>query len=220
MAGNVIAFKNQILEDTRAMDPSGRTTQFYQNAFDKMSEEQIEEFAKRMIRGEETVVVYRENGKKSPISRSDKFKLAKSWGLNIFERVWVDDRVNPVYLSKPRPILYCPTRRQAQILDDKKSLPVTSNVIDELTGQAAGDSKGSSLSNPELQVMMGFNLDMCVVELMKLRGGDITAFRAMNKSIDQTGGASIEALMKLGSDAESTATLRSYLLGMHLNTTL
>lgn len=220
MAGNIKAFKKQILDDTLAMDPSGRTTQFYQKAFERMSDEEVEEFGKRLVRGEETIVVYRENGKKPAITRSQKFQLAKSWGLSIFERIWVNDGVNPTYLSKPRPILYCPVRRQAQILDDKKSLPVTSNTIDELTGQAAGESKGSSLSNPELQVMMGFNLDMCVVELMKLRGGDVTAFRAMNKSIDQTGGASIEALMKLGSDAESTATLRSYLLGLHLNTTL
>jgi len=221
MAGNRKAFEAQVLADCEAVDPGGNTARYYREAFARMSDDDIDAFVKRLAAGTEVLCVFRENGKAPTITRDEKIDLAKEWGVALFERLWVDDGKNPPYLSRHKYlILHLPVRRQAQILDEKISLPKHANTIDELTGQPTGDSKGSSLSNPEAQVLMGFNLDNCIIEFMKLRGGDVTAFRAMNRSIDQTGGASIEALMKLGSEVESTATLRSYLLGMHLNTTL
>ncbi|MCK9234775.1 MAG: hypothetical protein M0R77_00510 [Gammaproteobacteria bacterium] len=221
MAGNRKAFETQVLADCERVDPGGNTAEYYRVAFSQMSDSDIDAFVNRLITGEESLVVFRENGKEPTITRDEKIDIAEEWGIALRERIWIDDGQNPKYLSnKKYLILQLPIRRQAQILDDKKTLPKHSNTIDEITGQATGESKGSTLSNVEAQVILGYDLEKSLLEFMKVRGGDILAFRAMNKSIDATGGASIEALMKIGSEAESVATLRSYLYGMHLNNTL
>ena len=55
---------------------------------------------------------------------------------------------------------------------------------------------------------------------VKHRGGDVSGFDAMNKAIDQTGYVYMSELDKLGTTVTSTETLKSFLLGMHLHTTL
>lgn len=68
--------------------------------------------------------------------------------------------------------------------------------------------------------MAALNLTESTKEFLKYRGGDVSGFDAMNKAIDQTGYVYMSELDKLGTTVTSTETLKSFLLGMHLHTTL
>ena len=89
-----------------------------------------------------------------------------------------------------------------------------------MSGQPTGDSKGSKISFPELQILASMGLDNCVVEMMKFRGGDLKGFNAMNGMIGKYGEASLKTLANYSSGVESTRTLKTFLTGMHLNSSL
>jgi hypothetical protein len=115
-----------------------------------------------------------------------------------------------------------PLRRQAQLLVKKISIPEDNKSINDLTGQpsSTGKSRGSKISYPETQIMAALNLDNSLIEMLKYRGGDQKGFIAMNKSISQTGGVSLDALSKLGTRVKSTDTLRTFLTCMHFEVDL
>jgi hypothetical protein len=106
------------------------------------------------------------------------------------------------------------------LLEKKISIPAHNNTVDDLTGQPTGPSKGAKISYPETQVFASMGLYNTLSELMKFRGGDLAGFDAMNKSISQTGSVSLKAIEPYASGVESTKTLKVFLTGMHLKSTL
>ena len=100
------------------------------------------------------------------------------------------------------------------------SIPKTQRVINALTGQPTGDSKGAGISHPELRVCAAMGLDSTMIELMKYRGGDNRGKAALTASLIRTGRASQSVLENFASGVESTSTLRSYLVSAGLKTTL
>jgi hypothetical protein len=59
-----------------------------------------------------------------------------------------------------------------------------------------------------------------LLEMIKVRGGDDTAYRAMLESIKNSGGFSLAPLMELGSKPTATDVLRALLLSIHFDNTL
>ncbi|MFO6295581.1 hypothetical protein, partial [Pseudomonas aeruginosa] len=51
------------------------------------------------------------------------------------------------------------------------------------------------ISAPEIQVNAPKGLRYPMIEFMKLRGGDQKAYNAMNRSIIETGSASVDSIM-------------------------
>jgi hypothetical protein len=118
-------------------------------------------------------------------------------------------------------VIDLPLRRQAQMLYEKMSIPENNRVVDERSGQATGPSKGASLSYPELQVNAAKGLDNMILELIKFRGGDVKAYNAMNRSILDTGEASLnEIAAKEKTTVKSVQTLGVYLKAMMLDSNL
>ena len=131
------------------------------------------------------------------------------------------DPERPMYLTHvPYSILELPIRRQSQLLVKKISVPENNKSIDQLSGQAAGDSRSARISYPELQFLMGMNLPNSLVELMKFRGGDKGGFNGMNRTISNDGTVTLKAINHLATGVESTKTLSAYLTAMHLRNTL
>ena len=113
-----------------------------------------------------------------------------------------------------------PLRRASQLLIKKIKVPDHSNVIDALTGQPTGESKGATLSHPELQVCAAMGLEDSMVELMKYRGGDNKGIVALNGMLSKYGTANLKTLSNYASGVESTKTLKTFLTCMHLKSTL
>ncbi len=157
----------------------------------------------------------------SQISVKRNLELAKKWGHQFFERIWMDgENGAPPYLSNHKYlIVLLPLKRQSQFLIKKISIPEDSRTIDNMTGQVTGKSKGSKFSYPEMQIVASQGLHKTIAEFMKVRGGDNVAYNAMVKSLTTQGGASLKAVTSMNTVVKSQVTLSAFLTGMHLRNT-
>lgn len=202
--------------------PKSENTRMYQELFAAMSDKQFDEFMARLEDGTDRLAIIAPNLTEPKLSVERNLDLAIELGHNFFERIWIEgDEGVPRYLS-PIPYLVAdlPLRRQQQLLVKKISIPEHNKSIDDFTGQPTGVSKGSKISYPELQIMAALNLDNCIEEMIKYRGGDIKGFDAMNTVISKTGGVSLKSIAALGTKVESTKTLHTFLVCMHLENSL
>lgn len=223
MAGNRKKAEASILADIDALAPGGNpNVQMYKDMFANMSDKEFDTFMVGLEDGTNILAFVTPNlEKKFRLSVKRNFALAKLWGHEFFERIWLtsgDDR--PPYLSNEKYLLIdWQLRRQAQLLTKKVSIP-EGRSVDDFSGQPTGKSKGSKISFPELGVLASMKLDYSITEMLKARGGDEKSMNAMNKFIHQTGGASQAAMEPYGGTVKSTEVLYAYLTAMHLRNTL
>ena len=117
-------------------------------------------------------------------------------------------------------VLDLPVRRQSQSLTKKISIPEDNNTVDTFTGQPAGKSKGARIQYNELQVIAAMGLDNTAIELIKMRGGDVGGYRALNMSLKKTGMVDLNYANQFSTGVESTKTLKVMLTGCHLRSTI
>jgi len=224
MAGTRAATEAFILKYIGKLMPGGENVKIYKDLFASMSDKDFEAFMTSIESGEEMLAIVMPNLAEDKVTIENNFHLADELGHNFLERIWIDEgNGDPPYLTPKRYLVMLePLRRQAQLLVKKISIPEDNKSINDLTGQpsSTGKSRGSKISYPETQIMAALNLDHALIEMLKYRGGDQKGFIAMNKSISETGGVSLEALNKLGTRVKSTDTLRTFLTCMHFEVDL
>lgn len=222
MAGNRKAAEAVCLEMVEALLPGGGNLQIYQNFFAQMDDQAFESFINGLDEGSIRLAIIAPINSQAKLDTARNLELAKKWGHNFFERIWMDGKEgSPPYLSpKKYLVVDLPIRRQAQFQVKKISIPEHTRSVDNLTGQPTGASKGSKISYPELQILAALGLNECIVEFIKFRGGDEKGFDAMNKSIAETGGVSLAAIDALGTQVRSKQTVSTLLTAMHLKNTL
>ncbi|EKD22608.1 MAG: Virion structural protein [uncultured bacterium] len=205
--------------------PKSGNREIYFELFASMSDKQFDDFMKALEDGTKRLAIIAPNLADSKLSINNNLAIADELGHNFFERIWMVDSNSsgdvPPYLSPlPYLIVDLPLRRQAQLLVKKVSIPENNRSIDDFTGQPTGASKGSKISYPEIQILSAINLEESLVELLKVRGGDLGSFDAANDSISKTGGFSLKAIEHLGTGVISTQTLHTLLTAMHLKNSL
>lgn len=222
MAKNRQAAEAVCYEYISKLLPGGENVAIYRRVFSEMDDAQFDDFMTKLGEGKIQLAIIAPNMREPRLQVERNLALAEELGHNFFERVWMDAKAGaPRYLSpQPYLIVDLPIRRQAQILVKKISIPENNRSVDNLTGQVTGDSKGSKVSYPELQILAALGLDDTITELIKYRGGDQKGFMAMNDSISRTGGVSQKALETLGTKVKVTSTLQAYLTAMHLSSSL
>ena len=218
MAINRAAFIQTVLEGIEAIIPKSPNTEMYKQMFEKMSDEQLDQFVEDLKSRRKLISIIVPNNQKYTLSTKRNIDLAHKWGHNFYQRIWMNPGGDlPKYLTpKKYLVMKLPIKRQAQHLVKKISIPEDNKTIDDLSGQPTGASKGSKISYPEMQILTALNLDNCLIEFLKYRGGDIKGFDAMNASIGRTGGVSLDAIKRLGTKVKSTLTLSTLLTAMHL----
>lgn len=221
MAGNRKAAIAELMAGLEAILPGSKNPELYQARFEAMNDKEFEDFIIGLEKGTERLALIVPNFSKPALDVERNLKVAKLWGHDMFERIWMPGPDGQMYLT---PIKYLvveyPLRRQAQHLIKKISIPEDNKSVDVLTGQPTGKSKGSKLSYPEFLVLTAQNLDHSITEMAKLRGGDTGSFNAMNASIANTGSVSQKSIEHLSTGVESTKTLHTLLVAMHLSNTL
>ena len=207
-----------ILKHVEALFPGSKNKAIYQARFEKMSDRQFDEFMQRLKSGEEVLSLIAPNLFEKKLTIENNFKVAKEIGHEFFQRLRLTDHITGKTYITPLKYLVIdlPLRRQQQMLVKKISIPEDNRHIDELSGQPTGPSKGARISFPELQILFAQNMDKSLTELIKLRGGDEKAFRAMNNAVIETGGVSIDRIVAAGTKVKSTQTLATLLRAMHL----
>lgn len=222
MAANRKAAEQSILADIEAFLPGSKNPEILARMFSEMSDDEFDAFITRIENGEHSVPVIVPEMVAPTISVKRNLELAKLWGHNFFERIWMDgENGAPPYLSNHKYlVVLLPLKRQVQFLTKKISIPEDSRTIDNLTGQVTGKSKGSKFSYPEMQIASSLKLDKTIIEFMSVRGGNLGAYNAFSNLMTTQGGASLSAVSSMGTRVKSQQTLSSFLTSMHLANTV
>lgn len=199
-------------------DKSKMNAEHYTKIFNKMSDKEFHELAEKVVSEEIVIPVHVPHFKEQGITVDNNIALGEKYGIPLKERVLTTGADVPDHIGPYEFVLMdLPIRRQSQNLTKKISVPDDNRSIDYSTYQPTGDSKGSSLSHPELSVVLdGLGLKNTTEELIRFRGGDIGGFRAYNASAAQIGSINLSSLYPYTTGVESTKYVKSLMLGMLL----
>jgi hypothetical protein len=211
-----------ILKYIEKLLPKSPNTDIYRKFFATMNDKEFDRYMKELEEGTKFLTVIAPNFMKPELTVENNFNIADELGHKFFQKLWIEGVGDlPTYQT---PIEYfvldLPMRRASQLLVKKISVPKHNNVIDALTGQPTGESKGAKVSYSGLQVCAAMGLDDTMVELMKYRGGDIRGGAALAGILSQYGKASMSVLKQYASGVESTKSLKSILTSAHLKSSL
>jgi len=196
--------------------------QLYEDLFKSMSDKDFNTFMENLRDGKTTLSVVAPNDNSVKITVENNLKIAKKLGLEIFQHLNYTNRENLPDFKSPLKymVVKMPIKRVAQLLVKKISIPEDNRSIDLTTGQVTGKSQSSKITYPEIQFLAGMQLDNTLKELLKYRGGDLGGANALNASLMKTGRASEKVISQYATGVESTKTLKTYYLGMHIKSTL
>jgi hypothetical protein len=211
-----------ILKYVDKLLPGSDNVKLYKSLFSSMSDDDFKQYMDDIDTGRKFIAVVCPNFTEPALSGDRNYAIADELGHNFFQRIWIEGTGDvPTYLTPiPYLVLDLPLKRASQLLIKKISVPDNNRVVDTLTGQPTGESKGASISTPELQVCAAMGLESTMVELLKYRGGDVKGFQAMNNMIAKYGSANLKTLSMYASGVESTNTLKTFLTAMHVKSTL
>lgn len=202
------------------LDPSGDNSKRMKQMFDKMNDVRFARFMDTVKAGDYQLNLVMPNVTK-PVKIQNLIKAAKEVNINLQQRLWMTDRVtgkkyltNEAYL-----ILQLPIRRTQQEWDKKISVPSRDRKIDHLTGQVMGDDDAVALSAPEIQSLGARGLEKSILELIKVRGGDTTAYGDFKRQQQETGQVSL-GLLSPNTRVRSADIARVLLTGMMLDNNL
>ena len=196
--------------------------ELYEMLFKSMNDKEFHTFMEKLRDKKATLSVIIPNGSNIKVDVKSNFKLAKELGFEFFQHIRVGATADvPAYTTPNKyMVLKFPVKRAAQLLTKKISIPEDNSKVDTLTGQVTNGSKGSKLTNPELQILLGLGLKKSILELMKHRGGDLGSNNAMNNILFNYGSVNQDELEQYSTKVESTKTLKAYLQAMHIKSTL
>jgi len=222
MAGNRQAAEALVLDVIGEMDNNGPNRGIWEKRFKGMTDEDFEAFVKDIESGAQTLHMFIPNKAKHDVDVVRNVNIAKRLGHEFFERVWMTDAKTGQRMLTPKKylVMHMPIRRQEQTLEKKISIPENNRVVDDLTGQPTGASKGSAISFPEFQVLYSKGMDRALEELFKVRGGDEKAYREHNRLIMQTGEGRLDVVAQTPTKVKSTQSLATFLKGMHMGNSL
>ena len=211
-----------ILQFVRDLDPSGYNEKQWNKILASMSDKKFDSYMRGLRNGTQRMLAFKPLYEAKGITLDNNFSVAKKYGLSFFEKL--NFTGNPDEPDHQTAIEYMvldlPYRRQSQTSIKKISVPDNNKTVDQLTYQPTGASKGSKISFPELQVMIGMGLDNSIKELIEYRAGDRGGFRAYNTMAMRYGSVSMQTLDPYKTGVESTKTLKVYLTSMHISNTL
>jgi hypothetical protein len=220
MAGNTYrAVQQWIISYVESILPGGGNKEMYTAVFDQMSDRDFEQFMRKVEeRGYLDIIVPPMMANKLSTERN--IKIAKqTFGHEFFERVMIKDREKSYMSNVKYMIVQLAVRRQSQHSIKGISTSEDNRSLDQLSGQPTGDSKSAKISYPEGQLMQGMNLPVSLLELMKMRGGDIGMFNASKAMASATGAITMAAIAERATGVESTKTLHVFLTCAHLRNT-
>ncbi len=214
------AAEKEILDALSLLDPTGDNTKLMKDNFSKMNDKQFDAYMQAIKEGKDYVSIVVPNmRKKRAITTDNTKKVAQKLGIQLEHQLWiVDPKTKLTYLTPIKYlVLHLPVRRQIQTLESKIAVAENNRKIDDMTDQVTRESGKSSISFPELLVLVASGQYRACEELLKVRGGDLAALNMSNTNIYSTGGFSLDAVASLGTRAKATETLSILLTAMHFD---
>ena len=211
-----------ILSFLNKISPNNKATKAYKEKFKNMSDSEFKKFMEELRDGKRKLVLMQPPMSDNRISIENNIKVAEELGFDFHQRLWIGPTdTEPRHLT---PIKYLvmdlPVRRTAQLLVKKISAPSTINVVDKLSGQVTGKSKGAAISYPELLVLAGMGLDKSIEELIKFRGGDQGGLRGFLAMADKFGTIRQDSIQMFSTEVASKKTVRDMLIAAYIRNNL
>ncbi len=204
------------------LQPNNKNIEFYKKYLNNLSDIEFTNLMEDLKTEKKVLPYYCANLHDEDVPLENSLKVAKQLGLELFQRIWFIDPITKVKYLTPEKyfIIHLPVRRQVQHLEKGKSVVENSDYIDNLTGQPTNVSKTAQISLPELLTLDSLGLHKSIEEMINVRGGNELAFRDAKRSLINTGKYSLQQAKELNSRPTSIETLRSFLLGMHIDSTI
>ena len=222
MAKNRKAAEKIILDSLAKMKAGAANIQMHVDLFKRLDDKAFDQLMQDIRSGKRHLRLIFPNFGGIRINVKACMGTMRELGKEPLQRVWVPEKAGVrSYLTPNRYlIVYLPQTRQAQLLSKKISVAKHNRSVDQISGQAAGDSKSAKLSAPELPLLAGNGLHNNMLEFVKVRGGDSGAYNAMNAFIDATGEFSISQIEPYATGVQSGKALDQYFRAAHIKTTL
>lgn len=148
--------------------------------------------------------------------------ISKEFGVDFFDQIVIEDRASGLTYctNEEYMVIDLPVRRQVQTGESSISVPGTKIATDDLTNQPVGDANKSRITTPEISGLNAREMRATLHEFLSVRGGNLTAMNALDRSIIDTGHGSLEAVLADGSRAKITDSLSTILTSMHIKNNL
>lgn len=219
---NRIGATEFILKYIEKILPGSENTKLLKDQLTALSDAEFDTYMKALASGDEVIPLVVPILSEHKINVSRNIEIGRELGHEFFQRIWwYDESTEMTFLSNEKYLVIdLPLRRQIQILKKKISIPEDNKHVDELSGQPSGVSDSASISFPEMQALHAQGLDRAIEELIKYRGGDEKGFNAMNRSIINSGGVSLDAIEPYAGGVKATETVSAFFKAMHLDNNL
>lgn len=193
----------------------------YEDRLKELTDSEFDSFIQDLKDGKQRLSLFNPNGYDNTTTEKS-LKVCKELNVPLLTNLSIgNDNDNSVVKTPNKVMVWLlPFKRVSQTLIKKISIPENNYHIDMLTGQVTNDSKGATLTFPEIQLLVGMGMKDTLTELLKYRGGDIDGQAAMDAQLQQYGTASQEVLKDFSTGVISTKTFKAMLLAMHLKSTL
>lgn len=219
MAGNRKAAEKVILQGLALCDKTKDNVKNYAQYFASMNDAEFDAYIDRLEKGEEFIYLKVPNFQGKDLTFEEILEVGDKLGYKFFERVWVTDRATGITTLSPHEymIIIMPLRRQSQSLMGKMSTAEDNSHIDTLTDQPTGESKTSSLSFVETQVVSNQGIRSPLEELLRARGGNLKALARFEQQFLEHGTGSLNAPGMEQGKVKAVQTTSIYLKAMHLD---
>lgn len=193
----------------------------YERFFKSLSDEQFDKFMKALKSKKTQLRIYMPNFKKN-ITNNEVIKIAKEFKVQLHDHVRLKNRIsNTYYYTKHKLlILKLPVRRLKQYLFNKIRLPESDRRISKLSGQVMKPDKGSKISLAELYILASKGFEKSIIELIKVRGGDLEAYNKLKHKILDSGNVMLNELDLDKSKPKSVVVLDGFLKAIHIDINL
>lgn len=198
-------------------DKTGRNTENLKTILTAMTDEKFHEMVLAVRAREAYLPFILDHLTPSSFNLSYIEKFGKKFfGIQYRQRIrYKNPETGEYYWSNSsRWVLDIPVRRLIQSIENKISVS-TSKQVNAETNQPVGNNKAASISGPESLILEGQGFEAATTEFMVVRGGDLAAKHALDQSIRQSGGASLNTVMMYGQGAKAVSSTAHKLTAMH-----
>ncbi len=209
--------ESYIIDIINTMDPSLENGNRYKNFFANLTDDDFHQFMLYLQENKTQIHLFAPNMKLN-LKMENLLKAADKVKLDMFEQIWMYDEATGKKFLTPHKymVINIFVRRVKQYLEHKISIPENDKTIDGLTGQVTSESRSSAISQVEMQALYARNFDSTILELIKVRGGDIHAYSNFKRQIEESGTANLDQL-ETGTVAKSAVVASVFLKGMLLD---
>lgn len=188
----------------------------YKDMFASMNDKAFDDWMYD-LRNKDTVLDIEIPNMIEKVNIDDLIKVSEQLGIELFTRLKLWDVPTQTYYrtTKKYLMLQLPMVAMAQTVDHKLSVPESDSKIDHLSGQVMKPDQANSISQVEVQSLYARGLQSTILELIKYRGGDVSAYAEYKRSAEELGMCMLKA--DSNSITRSVVVLDVFFAGMQLS---